>query len=351
CKLAIQLGEEISWNRRGESGRYHTSCKATQPAPIQPIQGSDPLAAILAGSLQPYLSIQREEITEELDARISERINEALATLPKETSTVYFQNGQHIGTIDGLKHELFDEVCMLVSMRKSVFLWGEAGSGKSTAAKKMADLLGLPFYYVALQAQMTASVLMGYVDAHGEYVESDLYRAYTQGGVFLLDELALGSGNLLGSLNGALANGHASFPRGRNSGGLVKRHADFICIATDNTPGTGATIQFSDRRALDNSVRDRFHFIEWNTDKRMELALAKAIFDRSEAWVKWVQDVRQLATNRYPKLVCTQRASLEGCELLAAGLQPARVAEMLVFRGADRTTVGAILAAHPLPLY
>lgn len=342
CKQSIQIGEEISWNRRGETGRYHTACKTT----VAPVGSDAVLGAVLAKTIEPFLTITRDEITEELDARLTEKIAEALANLPKETTTVYIQSGRTIGTIDGRQHEHFSLLVQLVSMRKSVYLWGEAGSGKSTAAKKIAGLLDLPYYYLGLQAQMTESRLMGYMDATGRYVESDFFKAYATGGIFLLDELELGSGNLLGSLNGALANGSASFPCGR-----IERHADFVCIATGNTPALGATVMYSDRRALDGSVRDRFCFIEWNTDQVLEHHLASQMFDQSAVWVDWIQKIRPLIAKNLPKIPCTQRASIDGSQLLAAGLSSSVVANMLVFRGADKTSVDSILASYPLPTF
>jgi hypothetical protein len=309
---------------------------------------NDSLAAIMAASLQPYMTIQREEITEELDARIAEKITEALASIPKEQTTVYIQSGKTIGTIDGPKHEHFDLLTQLVGMRKNTYLWGEAGSGKSSAAEAIANLLGLPFYYLGLQAQMTKAELMGYKDGTGTFVKTDFYNAYSGGGVFLLDELELASGNLLGSLNGALANGRASFPTGT---GPTKRHKDFICIATGNTPAFGATIQFSDRRALDGAVRDRFHFIQWDTDETLERHLAGQYFLDAAVWVTWVRNIRKSFTKDHPKLTCTQRASIEGAQLLAAGMAALTVANMLVFRGYDSNSVSAMLAHYPLPTF
>jgi cobaltochelatase CobS len=344
CSNPIQIGEHISWNRRGDTGRYHVNCKANQTKVIP--AGGDSLAAVLAASVQPYLNIQRDEITAELEEYVSERISEALASLPKEIKTVYIQSRQTIGTIDGHKHEHFDLVTRLVAIRKNIYLWGEAGSGKSTAAKHIAELLGLDFYYLGLQAQMTESRLMGYCDAHGNYIPSDFYRAYSQGGVFLLDELELASGNLLGSLNGALANGHASFPCG-----ITKRHADFVCIATGNTPALGATVQFSDRRALDGAVRDRFHFVQWDTDETLENQLAARKFANASPWVAWVRKVREYCKVNHPKVTATQRASIEGAELLSIGMDALEVSNMLVFRGYDHVSVRSILSIYPLPTF
>jgi cobaltochelatase CobS len=349
CKQPIVIGEQISWNRRGETGRYHTACKAN---PANPAGSDDVLGAVLARTIEPYLTITRDEITEELDARMDEKIASAIAEMPKEIKTVYIQSGTTIGTIDGHKHEHFDTLVKLINMRdpktghrKNVYAWGEAGSGKSTAALKVAGLLNLPFYYIALQAQLNGSAIMGYMDGHGNYRETDFYRAYKYGGIFLLDELELGSDNMLASLNGALANGHAAFPCGR-----VERHPDFICIATGNTPGLGATVMYSARRALDGSTRDRFAFLEWNTDETLEYQLASQYFTRSDAWVKWVRNVRSLQAE-FPKLTATQRASVEGSQLLANGFTALESAHMWVFRGTDKVAVNSILARFPLPTF
>jgi len=346
CNETITAGiDDVSWARRGDNqGKvYHVACKQDESTATHSATNGDGLAAILATSLKPYLQMQREEITEELDARIHEAVSAAIESA--KTKTVYIQAGKTIGTIDGDKHEHFDLVAELVSIREDVYLWGEAGSGKSTAARQIAKLFNLPFYYLALQSQMTESRIMGYMMGE-HYVETDFYRAYKNGGVFLLDELDLGNGNMLGSLNGALANGDASFPCGK-----IERHPDFICIATGNTSGIGATVAFNDRKALDGAVRDRFIYVQWDTDKTLELQIAAAYFEHSDKWAKWIQNVREFAKNAFPKMVVTQRATVKGCKLLAMKHPVERVAEMLVFKGYDRVGVNQILSRYPLPQF
>jgi MoxR-like ATPase len=320
---------------------------------------SDPLAATLALAIQPFITSKADAMTEKLAKDIDKRISaatdgmqsrvetavlDAIAMLKPEVHTIVVKNDIEIARVTDAQHKLFPRLMRNVTLRKATYLWGEAGSGKSTTAKTIATALNLPYYYLALQAQTTKSELMGYMDATGNYVKTDFYRAYSGGGVFLLDELELGNGNLLGSLNGALANGKASFPCG-----ITDRHPDFVCIATGNTPALGATPAYSDRRALDGSVRDRFAFIEWNIDEDLELHLSSALFAKSEVWVKWVQAVRKAAKAISPRLIVTQRASLEGCDLLNAGDEVENVAEMYVFRGFEASSVKSLLASHPLP--
>lgn len=344
-------------------------CKPSQTVQpsVTPVQNAanDSLAAVMAGYIQPFITVQTKEIQQEmddlqsdmahslrtmrdsLDATVETKVLDAMATLKPEVHTIIVDTtGKELARVETSQHKLFPLLMQLIAIRQPTYLWGEAGSGKSSAAHVAATALNLPYYYLALQAQTVESKLMGYMDANGKYVETDFYRAYTGGGVFLLDELELGNGNLLGSLNGALANGKASFPCG-----TLDRHPDFVCIATGNTPALGATPAYSDRRALDGSVRDRFAFVEWNTDEDFEMILAKQEYVRAEVWVKWVQAIRRNARSVSPRLLATQRASVAGAKMLHAGLDASFVAHSLVFRGFDSNSVKSLLAGNPLPTF
>ncbi len=70
-----------------------------------------------------------------------------------------------------------------------VWLYGEAGSGKSTAAEQMADELDLSFRSISLGPSTSKSDLMGYRDATGEYRSTAYRETYEDGGVFLFDEI------------------------------------------------------------------------------------------------------------------------------------------------------------------
>lgn len=359
CGNTIAIGDEITWARRGQhKGTHHAACyqpqtktesiETSEPnhSPVTPIDSAnDSLERMLAKRIEPFIAIQRDEITAELEEKLAEMILDSIANLQKEQSTVYVQKGETLGTVNGPKHEHFDLLVQLIALRKPIYLWGEAGSGKSTAPRHIATMLGLPFEYIAIQAQMQESRLLGYM--YGEtYIETAFYRAYKNGGVFLIDELELGSGNLLGVLNGALANRQCAFPCG-----LVEQHPDFICIATGNTPANGADVAYSDRRKLDQSVRNRFAFVQWDTDKTLETHLATSVFQHGAKWASWVQGVRAYAKKNVPNLVVTQRDTITGAEYLSAGLKLDTVISMVVWRGIDQTTINAITSQHPIPVF
>ena len=149
------------------------------------------------------------------------------------------------------RHPVFVKVLAALSVRENMYLVGPAGSGKTTIATQAAEALGLPFY-------STGAVGM----ASQLYMETDLYRAYVNGGVFLFDEVDASSAQALLAFNAILANDIAAFPCG-----TVKRHPDFVVIAAANTFGNGADAQYIGRNQLDSAFLDRFMFVTMDYDE------------------------------------------------------------------------------------
>ena len=222
-------------------------------------------------------------------------------------------------------------------MRENVYLVGPAGSGKTTIASQAADALELPFYSTG--AVGMAYQLQGFVNAEGRYMETDLYRAYTGGGVFLFDEIDASSAQALLAFNAIAANALASFPCG-----TVKRHPDFVIIAAANTYGGGADAQYVGRSQLDAATLDRFVFIAMNYDEKLEMALAP-----NDAWTRHVQEFRRVVAELKMRHLVTPRASIKGGNLLSAGRTWERVEEMTLYKGLSALDVEKIKANMSAP--
>ena len=163
--------------------------------------------------------------------------------------------------------------------------------------------------------------------------------------MFCIDEADNASGSLLTTMNSALENGHAAFPDG-----MVKRHPNFVLVATGNTAGLGANPAYPERRPFDAAFRDRFVYIAWGYDTAMERKAALDVNPDAAAWVAWVQQARRWAESNLPRLTITPRASIVGADLLLGGdFDPETVADMTVFKGLDRDSRGKVLTACPLP--
>ena len=179
-------------------------------------------------------------------------------------------------------HENFDEVCKRTAAGIWTYLYGPTGSGKNVLAEQVARALGLKFFY---QAHTTDRFeLTGFVDAAGNYQATEFYHAYTEGGLFMLDELDASDENTLITLNSA-ANGYFAFPCG-----TVKQHPDFRLIAAGNTVGRGATDEYTGRRVLDMASLSRFLPREHKYSRIIDMAAAQ----QDEALVEFVEKLREI---------------------------------------------------------
>ena len=222
-------------------------------------------------------------------------------------------------------HEAFDDILAILAQRENVYLIGPAGSGKTTIAEQCAKALALQFYcYGAVKFDHD---IIGHIDAEGKYSQTNFYRAFKHGGLVLMDEMDASSSNALLTLNAALANDFASFPLGNDGeGGMVKKHPDFVVIASANTFGHGASAQYVGRNPMDMATLDRFCNVTMGYAESLERAIAG-----NDAWVDYVQAVRAAVEHHKMRYVVSPRASVKGAKLLAAGMDAAKVASVTIW--------------------
>ena len=177
-------------------------------------------------------------------------------TLDKETN------------IKGVTHEMFETALTIVNQDIPLYLSGPAGTGKNVICKQIAEALNLKFYFSNAVTQEYK--LTGFIDGMGKYQETQFYKAFTEGGLFFLDEIDASIPEVLVILNAAIANRYFDFPTGK-----VEAHKDFRVIAAGNTTGTGADLNYTGRYSLDKASLDRFAMIEINYSPAIEQAMAK----------------------------------------------------------------------------
>lgn len=213
--------------------------------------------------------------------------------------------------------------------RPNVYMHGPAGSGKSTAARQASDVLKLPYGYISLNPQTPDSRLLGYMHAGGEYVKSEFFQRYTEGGVFCIDEIDNAAASLVTTLNGLLENGHGAFPHG-----VFQRHKDFVCVCTANTIGRGGDINYPERRALDGAFLERFLFLAWEYDNDLTKAIVTGILGNAAGeFMSWVNGEARDMQARYPTLIVSPRAHIQGAVLEKMGLSRNQIRPMVIARG------------------
>ncbi len=258
------------------------------PGPIASIPANEPIdkPKTATPTEEKGMGILEIAISELLDKNIS-KFDNRIAKIEQCISAGGYSGMEiksPLGTvkIDGLTHTQFAHVLRLASQRCNILLVGPSGTGKTHLAAQVAKALNLPFAFISVSAGMSESMLEGHLLPIGdggrfEYVPSAFVTMYENGGVFLLDEFDSADANLMTLINSALANGHMAVGK-RLQDKIIKRHADFICIAAANTYGHGATRVYAGRQQLDAATLDRFRagivFIDY--DKRIEKALCDA---------------------------------------------------------------------------
>lgn len=334
--------------------------EAPMPNPItiitdeisQPVITAAPVAAPAADQLATILRTLAGGLDE---GRVVELIKQHAAG--PATVKVDVTAPDRVIKFEGAVHREFPKLLAAVSQRVNVMLVGPAGSGKTTAAQKVAEVLGLPFYFTG--AINSEYKLTGFIDAQGRIVNTAFRKAFVEGGVFLFDEMdgSLPAATL--AFNAATANRVFDFPDGTH-----EAHPDFIAMAACNTYGNGASRQYVGRNQLDAATLDRYATMEWNYDEALEAAImglprpggspvpkgvkpleTERVNEVVRDWVQRVQRVRRAIDKLKVRHVVSPRASQIGSKLLAAGWDWNDVEASVIWKGLEPDTINKLKEA------
>ena len=263
------------------------------------------LAVAIAAAINPLIQgqLDEERVRELIDARMADVTSLIEARLAERAIVKTFEVQRPDGTSInvGRTHRQFEELLSWVDAGCYPFLIGPAGSFKTSAAAKVAEALGRPFHMDSMSEGKTPFDLLGFNDATGKPVHTELRKAWEHGGVFLCDEMDAGNANVLATLNALLSQPIAAFPDG-----MIPRHDAFVFIAAGNTTGAGADMKFVGRNQLDGATLDRFVFVFWEIDEDFELFVAG---EDQQEWTRYVQKCRRAAaaTAGSPRTSCSPR--------------------------------------------
>ena len=205
-----------------------------------------------------------DAILEQMMPKIEDRITEVFGFVPQIHE---IRTPNYTSIVKDVIHEKFEEVLQIVNLDIPVFLTGKAGTGKNVICKQVADALGLDFYFTNAVTQEYK--LTGFIDANGKYQETQFFKAFTQGGLFFLDEMDASIPEVLVILNAAIANRYFDFPIGK-----IEAHPNFRVIAAGNTTGLGADTNYTGRYCLDRASLDRFAMVYIDYSNAIETAMS-----------------------------------------------------------------------------
>lgn len=297
---------KLEWNRDNPynliPGQGGSSAAILKPAPGAETVSAEAYSEVVDKNQK--LIAKMEDLKQSCEQTLEEiqRVEAENAKLKAENATasqrarvikVERWDGTKLTLKDQILPKYFDDLKDLVECRMNVMLVGPAGAGKTHAAEMVAKVLGLEFEAVSCSAGMSEAHLTGRV--RPKLTGDDLFQTtgflemYENGGIMLLDELDAADPNLLLVINTALANRYCNVPN-RDSNRKARRHPNFVCIATANTYGRGATRMYSGRNQIDEATLDRFRIglIEVDYDRVVEEALCP-----DEQLRKWCWLVRE----------------------------------------------------------
>lgn len=275
----------------------------------------------LAEQLAPYIE---DRISTKLDRdQVDGMVRDILKDAVMLTVTKVIVETKATGEIKdmGIQHKCFPDLLAICAAGENVWVTGPCGGGKTFGAEAVKNALGTRWFHIG--AMDNEYKLMGFIDAQGRVVSTVFREWWENGGVICLDEVDSWLPAATLALNGALANGHCTFPDG-----MKPRHPDCIVIACANTWGFGATNDYVGRFKQDAAFVDRFVQMDWPYDESLELAISN-----NPAWVNRVQRLRRNAIAKGLKVIISPRASIKGANLLAHGMSQDKVEQVCLRRG------------------
>ena len=238
---------------------------------------------ILETIAQTQVGKIESQIMAGVEQKVKDFIKNEYGTLERKVVTVV--DGKKVELGEGeILHEKFDTICKFVANNEPVFLTGQAGTGKNVLCQQVAKALGLDFYFTNAVTQEYK--ITGFTDAMGVFHETQFYKAFKNGGLFMLDEMDASIPEVLIILNAAIANRYFDFPAPI---GYVEAHQNFRVVSAGNTYGLGANYDYVGRNQLDMASLDRFAMVKVDYSRAIELRVANG----NEELVNFCEDFRK----------------------------------------------------------
>lgn len=193
----------------------------------------------------------------------------------------------------------FNIMIKLIKSVKNLYLYGNAGNGKTTFAYNVASELELQLYNI--NSVKNEFSVKGFFNLDGVYELSLYEKWYRDGGVLLLDEVdSYSSNGMLYLNNGVEVN---SKYLTLENGDVVFKNKDCYVIACANTDGSGKNIDYIGRNAIDKAFMSRFTKKEYKEYAHIH----KNILGKEN-----YQDFKEFFENRDIQLTCRLCVKIKG---------------------------------------
>jgi MoxR-like ATPase len=275
---------------------------------------------------------QREFITQALnsvEARIAETSrNKAVCMHVKVNSA----------PVVALKQEAHPNLAEVITIMQSlsahernVWLYGPAGTGKSTLVKQFSESLQLPVCMIAATLGTPRGDLIGRLNPlTGEYMPSRLVNTWLNGGVIDIEEASMLPPDVVGVILNALALGFLEIEIADDQRKYIPRHPNCYVFATDNTTGMGGDAAFTARERQDAAFLSRFCALKVDYSEHVDAACCPNAKLR-----EYFQAVRKKALEQRIREAVDPRMMRYAYQMLQAQVPVNRVYESITARWSD----------------
>ena len=305
-----------------------------QPTVVTDQQVNYSMGILEQAVVQLIAKTQSEKIESEIMGQVEDKVRQFIkdeyGTIERKITTVVDSKKAEMR---GIQHDKFETVLKFVANDEPVFLTGPAGSGKNVLCKQVAEALGLNFYFTNAVTQEYK--LTGFTDANGNYHATQFYKAFKDGGVFMLDEMDASIPEVLVILNAAIANRYFDFPAPI---GYVEAHPDFRVIAAGNTTGHGADFEYVGRNQLDGASLDRFAVVKIDYSQAIEDNVALG----NKELAQFCRDFRKSADKNGVNVIVSYRAIGRLAKMLQL-LDTEEAIETCLLKGLEKDDINVIM--------
>ena len=323
---------------QGEKAPAPAPVAEAAPAPAIPVPADNsPLNASMAIMGQVIAEMMAKTSLANVEKIAAERLREDVQKFIVENygpiqRKVELQFPDKKVELQGIVHQKFDVILSFVQANEPVFLTGPAGSGKNVLCQQVAKALGLNFYFSNAVTQ--EHKITGFTDAMGTFHESQFYKAFKNGGLFMLDEMDASIPEVLVILNAAIANRYFDFPAPI---GYVEAHPDFRVVAAGNTFGAGADYDYVGRNQLDAASLDRFAMVRVDYDPKIEEGCANG----DTELLNFCRKFRDATRKAGIRTVVSYRA-ISRMAKLSKAMEPAELLDSCLIKALDVDDLNAI---------